>query len=375
MSNRLTADAVAALEERVGTWLLESPIRVREGAHRGGVLGWLSDDASSLYVYPEAIGYYLTTMRFMMNASPLRATQAMAALTDAFAWLERATADGRVPPTRVYLSEGQHDWRNDATFAFDCAIVARGLVAAADVVGAARARAVLEPFAQALRDMVTDDTLAPFTSLNASATWPHTWSTGAWVHHVKAVAALELCRREPWTTDLVPSPNHIADHWRHVLAAPVPDQAEMHPWLYGLEGLLLLGLTRGDRGLIEDAGAAFTRLGSLALNGWMPGTAAGGTRRGDVQAQTLRLAAAFHLAGLDVDQSLSSLALHALTEHITPGGAVTFALAGSTGTTQLNTWAALFAYQALALLNEPPRARRARASTVSDDRALLLLIA
>lgn len=111
---------------RVACWLLHSGIQIKTGPEAGAVAGWLDEHGQARFVYPEITGYYLTWLRFLAdfgNAEPAVATNASRAVE----WLYAISRQG-IPLTRYFVGHSNVlDWRNDAAFSFDIAMVLRGL--------------------------------------------------------------------------------------------------------------------------------------------------------------------------------------------------------------------------------------------------------
>ena len=81
------------------------------------------------YVYPEITGYYLHWLA-EMHTDSARDDLAIAA-SRAADWTARQFDGGALAKTRTYLGDDANDWRNDAVFFFDFAMLLRGLCAAA----------------------------------------------------------------------------------------------------------------------------------------------------------------------------------------------------------------------------------------------------
>jgi len=122
--------AAAAAAARLRGWLLSEQVQQQQGPHAGGVAGALDADGQARYVYPEITGYFLHWLAEARVPAGLDAARVAAArATD---WTLRQFADGAIPLTRSYLVDAAHDWRNDASFFFDLAMLLRGLCAASD---------------------------------------------------------------------------------------------------------------------------------------------------------------------------------------------------------------------------------------------------
>ena len=81
-------------------------------------------------MYLEITGYYLTAAAWLAAGAASdagRARRALARGESALDWLRSVTAEGAVPPTRLYLGGDPGDWRNSSVFTFDLAMAARGV--------------------------------------------------------------------------------------------------------------------------------------------------------------------------------------------------------------------------------------------------------
>src|SRR5437868_11167441 len=107
----------------VSRWLLDGPAQQTDGTHIGGVAGCVDIDGRAAYVYPEITGYFLQWLAWMAHCNG-RETVYQSRAEAALDWLARWLAQDR-PLTRVYLDGIREDWRNDAVFTFDLAMVLR----------------------------------------------------------------------------------------------------------------------------------------------------------------------------------------------------------------------------------------------------------
>ncbi|MER7519447.1 hypothetical protein [Streptomyces sp. NPDC126499] len=355
-----TAEA-ARLVER---WLLRGGAQIEEGPQRGAVAGWLDRDGRPEFVYLEITGYYLTTMAWLASgaaSSPERAAEAHAHGRQALDWITRGLADGGVPPTRLYLSSGRSDWRNAGVFTFDLAMAARGVTSFADTDPRAERRDAARKTAADLCALV-DGICAGAALLRShdtvgGAPLPDRWSTRPGPHHLKAAAALLRVPDGVLRTPLVRVCRRTRAHWEARLAEAWPCR-ELHPLLYGIEGLLLAPPEPSAEGGATEGGAdprlelverIYTRLMGLQHgDGTLAETTAGGKVRSDVLAQALRIGLLLRRRGLlrgdDWAGRLEALA-GALLGFVRPDGKVLF----SGDQDIANVWCAMFAHQALLL--------------------------
>ena len=347
----MTAPAPEALEDaarRIERWLLDSGIQLADGPQRGGVAGWLDADGRAEFVYLEITGYYLTAMAWLIAGgarapeSPARARERGRA---ALAWMGEALAGGATPPTRLYLDGEHDDWRNDATFSFDLAMAARGVAGYAAVAGDedGAAATLVDALVGRLDAVTGEGTELASHRARAGATLPERWSTRPGPHHLKAAAAI-LCLpagavgaalERACQTTMARRTADLRTAW------PVE---ELHPILYGLEGLVLSPSEPAP----ALAGAAFGRLLALRRpDGSLPTSLSDPATRSDVLAQALRMGALL-AAGGRVDDAWApagdALAKELLA-HQRPDGAMRFAVDQD----RANAWCAMFAHQALVL--------------------------
>lgn len=345
----LSAETAEAAR-RIERWLLRSGVQVEEGAQRGAVAGWLDRKGRPEFVYLEITGYYLTTMAWLASGaadSPDRAADAHEHGRRALDWITRTLSEQGVPPTRLYLSAGRSDWRNAGVFTFDLAMAARGVACFG---GAARHGAWERPAAGLC---ATVDRMCSGTSVLRShdavdgAPLPDRWSTRPGPHHLKAAAALLRMPDGVLGTPLGEVCHRTCGHWEAMLREAWPCR-ELHPLLYGIEGLLLSASSAEDEAL-EVVEQVYVRLmGLQAVDGTLAETTGGGLVRSDVLAQALRIGLLLrgrgHLRGDHWAERLEGLT-RALLGFVRPDGGVLFS--GAQDIT--NAWCAMFAHQALLL--------------------------
>ena len=153
-------------------------------------------------------------------------------------------------------------------------------------------------------------------------------------------------------------------HWTQRLATW--SYPELHPMLYGVEGLLTLPGGPGAEHLGAAEAVCEAILALQGADGSLPATADGGSSlvRSDVLAQALRAGTLLAAArGRDPDPRLGGLAA-ALLRHVRPDGSLLF----SAGQDVANAWCAMFAHQALVLH------RRAAAGAGPPAHALATLV-
>ena len=168
---------------------------------------------------------------------------------------------------------------------------------------------------------------------------PHRWSTTPGPHHLKAAASVLTAIVDEGLLDAA---KHTTSYWAEELVRGWPI-SEVHPILYGLEGMAMCG---GDQW--DAAAAVFERLmASQDESGSLPSHLWGDAiERSDVLAQALRIGALLRgrgrLEGARWARQLDLLA-ERLVEYVDADGSVRFARGHDTR----NAWCAMFAHQAL----------------------------
>jgi len=362
--NRRDHDRFAA---RIAQWLLVGPAQRIEGAHEGAVAGWIDEDGGVEYVYPEITGYFLQWLAWMTQCHG-RQPAYVARAESALHWVELWLAGNR-PSTRLYVDAAREDWRNGALFAFDLAMVLRGIAAAA--------RENLLDAPQTVVDrayVVLTRLVGPHGQFDAClrhgqrADFPDRWSTRRGPFLAKAAAGIldanDALQNVP--AILVNAARRSFDASVDALVRAPHD--ETHPFLYAIEGFL----ARPDHGAfaarLPKIAAHFDALveRSSKLGGVPETTQHAGPSRLDIVAQTLRaglLLEAHRGDGVSRRRELDRLA-DTLAQYVRPDGALPFS--PNADAVQLNVWTAMFAEQALSLAACEPReiARWAASPTI-----------
>ncbi len=328
---------------RIEGWLLHNDIQLDEGAEQGGIAGWLDRDGTPEFVYPEIAGYYLTILAWLASgsgSSPQHVSVARVRAHRTVAWISKLMSGFGPPPTRRYLSDGPADWRNDAVFSFDLAMVARGMSAWRSTCPNAK---TLDRLGGWLQHISSGAPIMVSHEQVGANTLPQRWSTRPGAHHLKAAAAVLRVDNAP--ESLTDNANRTILHWASVLLTGDWPCRELHALCYGIEGLLIADT--GDS--LDQAALAFTRLMQLqSADGTLTEMVDGGVVRSDVLAQALRIGLLLrgrgYLAGPDWGDRLDALA-DALKGFVRVDGGVLFAR----DQTIANTWCAMFAQQALYL--------------------------
>jgi hypothetical protein len=338
----LTRRASAAAE-RIRDWLLSPAVQLRDGIQAGGVAGSLAADGRPRYVYPEITGYFLHWLAESSLADG--GGDGSAAAAAANDWTARQLAGGAVPRTRSYLdAEEPADWRNDAAFFFDLAMLLRGLSAAAQARLIATPRTLLACLIEQLGRFVdAAGSMRAMLPLRADAPLPQRWSTRAGPFEVKAAARVLLTRR------LVALPANLEAACTRLIEEFAPQAREMsigmlHPTLYFAEGMLVAR----PRDAVA-VGLLLQRILRLRQrDGSLPEAETGSTvPRSDIVAQALRVGLLLRAQGVEsapADDTLAALAV-SLLSRVGADGSVCFR--SDATAPEANVWCALFAEQAL----------------------------
>jgi hypothetical protein len=355
-------DAPDAVAAAVARWLLEGPAQLGEGREAGGVAGIVDADGSAAYVYPEITGYYLQWLAWRAaryGDDPALARRAQSAQRWIGAWLAASSP----PLTRVHLRVAGNDWRNDAVFLFDVAMVLRGLGAAARWRLVEPSPAIVAGVCAELDRLVDGDGHFKACASHRGDALPARWSTRSGAFLAKAAAGI-LGAAEALDTipaRLLDAASRTYDEsLRLLVACP---HAETHPLLYACEGVLSMPADPRLAAVLPSITAQFDALlAQVRRFGRVPeflhsGSGDPGARRMDIVAQTLRVGAllAAHRPQNPPDRAGLERLRRSLIEHIAPAGTLPFA--AGVAPPRYNVWAAMFADQALAMAGSDDAAR------------------
>ena len=349
---------VSELHETVVQWLLEGPAQLRDGPHAGAVVGSVDAGERATYAYPEITGYFLQWLGWRSRSygsSPALMRRAAAAQ----AWLRTWLAEAH-PRTRIHLHADVADWRNDAVFCFDVAMVLRGL-------GTAAHQGLLDPdpvvvagLVRELARLIGDDGLfvACRTHAKHGSALPTRWSTRRGGFLAKAAAGVIAAAR---TLGDVPEPVTRAAEETYAASlrwdADAPHE-DVHPLLYTFEGIMSLPTHPLFQDVLPVIAARFDALLTFVGDGGQlpetigTGVVACAPNRVDIMAQVARIGAllAMHRPHHPPDGEALAKLKRSLEQEIAASGAVPFALAQPTRVS--NVWAAMFVDQALAYSHE-----------------------
>ncbi|MGW6564854.1 hypothetical protein [Streptomyces sp. NPDC054975] len=362
----LSAETAEAAR-RVERWLLRSGVQIEEGPQRGAVAGWLDREGRPEFVYLEITGYYLNTMAWLASgaaSSPDGAAEAVEHGRRASDWLTRTVSERGVPPTRLYLSGDRSDWRNAGVFMFDLAMAARGVACLGDVARHGAWESLAARLCTLIDSMCAGAAVLRSHGAVAGAPLPDRWSTQPGPHHLKAAAALLRMPDGVLGTPLARICHRTCEHWEATLREAWPCR-ELHPLLYGIEGLLI-GASPTEDEALEVVESLYTRLMGLQDgDGTLAETTGGGIVRSDVLAQALRIGLLLRARGhLRMDHWAGRLEglTRALLRFVRPDGGVLF----SADQDIANAWCAMFAHQALLLHS------RSHSRTIDQDPLIAL---
>jgi hypothetical protein len=319
------ADGVA----RVRTWVESGAAQTESGAF----IAWHDlDGGARSYEYPEITGYVLT---YLAGRSPLPpALQRVG--SRAAAWL-----GGRQARGELCARDG---WDDGAVYLFDLGMIATGLISFGRRTGAESLIACGVDLVTLLRAALEGD---------LSPVWrdgPHSrrraWSTHGSAHLAKIVQALLLVDSGPSDTaaTLVERVGRLQRDDGAFKTGPEPE-VMLHPHLYAAEGMWIWGTATGDEEALTRAQAALSWTWRQQLpTGGLPRAASSQSaiEQSDATAQALRLAVALGLRSSAADRAAARLAQLA-----TPDGEGRAIVYQPGASRHANTWATLFAAQAL----------------------------
>lgn len=342
-------DCVAALprgaEARVDLWLSSGPLQRADGA----VAGWVDERDHAAYVYPEITGYYLQWLAWRAREGDRLPEMSMRAVA-AQRWLRAWLDSDRPPLTRIFRDPRHADWRNQALFSFDLAMVLRGLAAAARCELLAPDANVVAGVCAHLSAMVAPDGELDAVRVHApDVAFPDRWSTRRGAFLAKAAAGIAYAAE---TLPGVPQALRTAADCTFVASLRAlrdAPHAHTHPLLYAIEGYLNHPSHPDFAANLPMVAAIFDRLieRSRALGRVPEADHDPGQARLDIVAQALRIGVllAHHREtriGVPVLRGLAAT-LEAATMH---DGAIPFVEGARP--LQRNAWTAMFASQAFA---------------------------
>ncbi|MBK7080095.1 MAG: hypothetical protein IPH55_04885 [Betaproteobacteria bacterium] len=360
-----TSAVAAGAAGRIAGWLRDGPAQLATGPQRGGVAGVVGADGVAEYAYAEITGYYLQWLAW--HAARDGVSTALATRADAAQqWLARWLAAAPLPGTRVHLGPVAGDWRNDAVFFFDVAMVLRGLASAARQGLVAPSAAVIDGVNGLLASLRAQDGLFDACIVKPGASpVPDRWSTRRGAFLAKAAAGvIDAAKVLPGVaaTATQAAEDTLAASLRWFDEQP---HREVHPLLYAAEGFLSLPRHPLLPSALPVVARAFNDvLVETRVQGRVPeflraGAADAGAARVDIVAQALRVGVlvAAQVPREAPDRAGIDLLRGMLVEQVSAQGTLPFAVGAAPR--RHNVWAAMFAEQALAFADEGDLAQRA----------------
>ncbi len=340
--DRALAGAASTAAARIGAWLLSPQVQLREGLHAGAVAGAMDSAGRVRYVYPEITGYYLHWLAEAQAGQSLANLRAAASL--AADWSARQFDDGGLTLTRSYLDADTADWRNDAVFFFDFAMLLRGLCAAAQANLIALPLGTIQRLIEELDKFAgADGQVRAARLVKVGADLPARWSTLGGPFEVKACSRVLLAgRHTELPAKLSAACERLIDRYAPATATLALEM--LHPTLYFAEGMLL-----ARPGLAGEVAALLARmLGLQRDDGSLPEAEHGSELpRSDIIAQALRIGLQLRARSVEHapdDRALGQLA-GALLGRVGADGSVSFR--NDVADREPNVWCSLFAEQAL----------------------------
>lgn len=313
--------AMAMARDRTGRWLAAASYQVRAGAQAGAIAGALDAAGHPRFLYGEITGYWLRWAA-QYHPDPDR-------IGAAVAWLDRQWSASRPPSTRP---GARGDWRNQALFSFDLAMVLQGLADVAPLLGGSTALTIGRRIGLCLEAMVGADGLLEACIVRDPEGFPVRWSTQRGPYQAKSAVAI-LSVPAGWTPSVVIEAAHrTLAYWLGTTGASGP----WHPRLYAAEGNLRAGAINPALALLRELPTSGVITEPPGDDEPAPRVA---LRRADVLAQALRL----RLLVSPETPALRRDAALSLLSHVRADGALGF----SDEDSGANIWCALFAHQAL----------------------------
>jgi hypothetical protein len=351
------------MAQRVQCWLLTSNIQLLEGKEAGGVAGWLDNDGVPEFIYTEIVGYYLTCLAFMMVVTPSLKKWACPRAQRALDWLYRECNHTGIPPTRRYLTEERQDWRNRVLFAFDLAMVLRGVVAVRGMVEETHRFHVQESLLRTLALFCDPEgSLLPCIARGDKnpPVLPTRWSTRPGPYQLKIALALRMSQGACLPQELKLAVESLCFKWQ-IDRPELAITGEWHADLYFIEGLVLLAMHENDERIwlatVHSLQLLVDRV-THCKQGSALASCHAFADRSDTVAQTLRLASILlsqgYLRNSRWREVLEDLALR-LCSFIQSDGAVAWLNNPEVAVRHLNAWSAMFTYQALLFYDKVSR--------------------
>jgi hypothetical protein len=340
----LDPEAIAVTRAGLRAWVFSSACQSPSGAF----VAWCDlAESSRSYDYPEVSGYALTYLAGQTSLSE----RERAAGYRAADWLTERVRTG--------ILAARDGWDNNAVYLFDLGMIASGLLSFGRRVEVERyLDAGLRLANFVCRETSSGDSISP-VSRHGPRSGRASWSSRGVAHLAKLVQALLLADELEGGACGSASARLITTVKR-LQAADGRMQTDedgtivmLHPHLYAAEGLWIWGCAVGDTDALERAEVAVEWVWRQQLeHGGLPRSAPHTSDAGvaleqsDVTAQAVRLAVAMGTRAAPVGRALARL-LEVARSHAAGLGIV---YQPNSPKAHLNTWATLFAAQALAMV-------------------------
>ena len=359
-------------------WFLNSGIQNddRDSPFYGAIHAWYDVGRGAYsFGYPEVTGY---AIRFLLYWNQLQPNPKYLARARAAAgWIERAALDPSTMEIRHKIHFPSSQKVSRFSYSFDNSIILGGFLSLYQETGEAHYLSLAREIASRLIDNMQSEEGYFFSHLDLvegrKVSLPDKWSRQPSAHHAKIAlsllglyqetgegrfreSALKVCR---WTArQQKPDGRFVSND--------TDKSTLLHPHCYALEGLLYAGLCLEDSGFLESAVRGILWFFHSQLeNGGIPAEFRDGgftaEERGDSLAQTIRLVILAIEKGLISKEyvlPLKKLASRLLAFQCQEGppaqkGGFHFLIDGKGRKLEhLNSWATMFAVQALEMLEK-----------------------
>ncbi len=326
---------------RIGHFLLHGPAQQRSGGKiHGAVAGTVRADGSAKYIYGEITGYYLHWLASFPAAPDVLLAPAQAAANRMQNYLHPTD----MPLTRTYLQASEEDWRNEALFAFDLAMIAGGLARANHRKLIMLSPQLLTDLQRWLSRFVGEGGLKVCVPRSPASQLPQRWSTQGGSFTAKTASRILMLHKQ---TSL---DANLVQACQQELQLRVSQAGQhgldmIHPTLYSLEGCMTSA--QADFDLLAHW---FDQIIALqADDGSLPESLqTPDVRRTDIIAQALRVAVflEYSLAQPGRYRAACDRFAQALLQRIRADGSMGFC---TDNKPEANTWCAMFSEQALRL--------------------------
>lgn len=329
--------------------ILECLLDSSEITDHHGVIGTAKvENGLPEYVYGEITGYFLSFCSYVCRRNPVYKEHLTPIMASHIAWLTQLVKNGFV--TRCPINS-KEDWRNSAIFAFDIAMIIRGLQDSATIVDSSEAlKLYLEKFTLFID--YNNKTLKPVINVGKESL-PDKWSTRKDIHYTKIVANVIPAfyeRNKKIEFDILKNllsqfDNYDIDNILNV---------DSHPLFYYLEGIALASKkdflhSNSSISYIERISSIYKRLVQLTGGiGLLDNPINGSYKRSDVLAQYVRIGVLLQMSHKlnNQEKELIGIVLDCILEEFYLDGRILF-FDKTQMRNNTNTWCAMFLYQAI----------------------------